>query len=440
MNYLNHVVATKGLFHSFERSAQIVRRFTRGKRKFQRMISFLQKNMNGDAKITFCVTASLLSQNATLFRSLRLIGHDVAAHGYIHTNMKNKSKKEQIEIIQRCSRAFDRFRMPVKGFRCPYLSYNNDTLDVLKSGGFAWTSNNMILWNNGTLSKTTRVDDKSLAKIRTLYNIEYADQHPSLPRFMNDCLDIPITGPDDEMLLERFRIKKKRKIAAIWMDILEQTHARGELFHLLFHPERFSHIKDCIKEILEGMKRFEEPIWTASLTEITDWWRARRTLSCEHERMSNGGWRTWVRIPEKATMLRKPGNGKGNGIVPLYGSYVRIHPEASRNGCYSFDVAGGLKATIGLSESCAKEAERFLKNEGFLVERSSHPEDHPVFIDGYRTFTSVDEPALLAQVENTAAPLLRLWRWPDGAKSSFTISADVDSVTLMDFVRRALKF
>lgn len=404
------------------------------------MISFLQKNMNGDAKITFCVTASLLSENVLLFRRLRQIGHDVAAHGYIHTNMKNKSRKEQIEIIRKCSRTFDRFRMPVTGFRCPYLSYNSDTLDVLRNGGFAWTSNNMILWQNGTLGKSKRVDDRSLTKIRTLYNIEYAEQHAVLPRFRNDCLDIPITGPDDEMLLERFRIKKKKKIAAIWMDILQQTHSRGELFHLLFHPERFYHIKDCIKEIVEGLKLFEEPVWAASLSEITEWWKARRTFSCEHERTADGRWRTWVRIPERATMLEKPDGENGNGRTPFYRNYVQVQPDESRNGCHTFDFTRGLKATIGLSEGCSKEAERFLKDEGFLVERTSHPEDHPVFVDDYRAFSAADEPTLLAQVENSAAPLLRLWRWPNGAKSSFTISADVDSVTLMDFVRRALKF
>ena len=55
-------------------------------------------------------------------------------------------------------------------------------------------------------------------------------------------------------------------------------------------------------------------------------------------------------------------------------------------------------------------------------------------------FTTKDEGALLAEIEKAPLPLLRMWRWPDGMRSSFTISADVDSVTLMDFVRRAWQF
>jgi hypothetical protein len=439
MGYLKHVVATKGLMHSFERSAQILTRFARGKRKFQRMISFLQEDMNGDAKITFCVTASLLSQNALLFRRLKQIGHDVAAHGYIHTNMKRKSKKEQIEIIRKCSRAFDQFRMPVSGFRCPYLSYNKDTLDVLQRGGFAWTSNNMVLWHNGTLGKSARVDDRSLKKIRSLYSIQSADQYPVLPRFINNCLEIPITGPDDEMLLERFRVKKIKKIAEIWTDILEQTHKRGELFHLLFHPERFSHIKGCIKEIVEGLKRFDEPIWAASLMEITEWWKSRRTLSYEHENAGEGRWRTWVKVPERGTMIMTR-NGGSNGQELFYKNYSRVTPVETRNGRQVFTSAKGRKMTIGLSHSCSKVLAIFLAEEGFLVERTTRPDDHSLFIDGHSTFSRADEVALVKEIERSSEPILRLWRWPDGTKSSFTISADVDSVTLMDFVRRAFRF
>ncbi len=440
MSYLNHVVTTKGFVHSFERSAQILRRFLLGRRKFLNMITFLQDNFNGDTKITFCVTACLLAENSFLFRKLQQIGHDVAAHGYIHTNMKHKSKKEQIEIIRKCSRVFDEFRMPISGFRCPYLSYNNDTLEVLQRGGFAWTSNNMILWHNNGVSKDRRDSSKSLQKIRTLYNIEYADQYPVLPRFRNNCLDIPITGPDDEMLLERFRVKKKKKIAEIWTDIQQQTHQRGELFHLLFHPERFSHIKDCIKEIVEGLKRFNEPIWVASLMDITEWWRRRKTLSWEHERITDGCWRTWVKVPERATMLMKLQNGADGGQELFYKNYVQVGAVESRNGARSFPCLRGRKGAIGLSQQCSKEAETFLREEGFLVERAQRPEEHPLFIDGYRSFSRTDEPALLREVETAPVPLLRVWRWPDGNKSGFTISADVDSVTLMDFVRRAFKF
>ena len=440
MSYLNHVVKTKGFIHSVERSAQILRRFYMGRRKFLQMIAYLQRDFDDDAKITFCVTASLLSENAALFRKLRQMGHDVAAHGYIHTNMKNKSRREQIDIIRKCSHVFARFQMPVSGFRCPYLSYNNDTLDVLQRGGFAWTSNNMILWPNG-LSGGNGRESKTLKKINNLYHIDFADTRPALPRFRDGCLDIPITGPDDEMLVERFKVKQKSKIAETWMNVLRKTHESGEMFHLLFHPERFPHIRESMKEIVAGLKQFDQPVWVASLMEITQWWRQRQTLTFEHEKTSDGGLRTWVKVPEKAMMLvKRQGDSAPPGKAAFFGSYAAAGPLVRRNGSQAFIEAGPRKATIGLSVRCPADMETFLKEEGFLVERSAQPDEHAVFLDGPRTFSRKDEAATLAQVEDSPFQLLRLWRWPDGKRSSFTISADVDSVTLMDFVRRALKF
>ncbi len=440
MSYLNHVVTTKGFIHSFERSAQILKRFIMGRRNFLQMISFLQGNLNGGTKITFCITASLLWENVVLFRKLRQIGHDVAAHGYIHTNMKNKSKKEQIEIIRKCSRAFTRFHMPVSGFRCPYLSYNNDTLEVLERGGFAWTSNNMVLWPNGIHANGNGREHKCLRKIDTLYHIDYAENRPALPRFRNGCLDIPITGPDDEMLLERFRVRNKAKIVEVWTSVLRKTYEQGGLFHLLFHPERFHYIRDCIKEIVTGLKSFEKPIWVASLTEITEWWRSRQGLSWEHERLGDGALRTWVRVPARATMLMKSPEGSPPAQAPFFEDYMAARPVGSRNGSSAYPCVEGRKATVGLSAACPREAETFLREEGFLVERSSSPGEHAVFIDRYATFARQDEAAMLAEIENSPFPVLRLWRWPDGMRSGFTVSADVDSVTLMDFVRRALEF
>jgi len=440
MNYLNHVVATKGVVHSFQRSAQIVRRFMMGRRKFEQMISFLEENLNGEAKITFCVTACLLAENAVLFRKLRRIGHDVAAHGYVHTNMKAKSKREQIEIIRKCSRVFEQFRIPVTGFRCPYLSYNSDTLDVLQRGNFSWTSNNMILWHNGSDNGNGSRAQKSLDKISSLYTIEEGENHSSLPRFRQNCIDIPITGPDDEMLLERFKVRSKRKIVETWMKVLQRTHEKGELFHLLFHPERFDHIRDCVTELVGALHGLSEPVWPASLAEITQWWRARKNSSWQHERLADGRWRTWVRMPQHGTMLTKVRNGMTGEGTSFFGSYKKVMAAESRNGDSLFPCHEGLKATIGISPFCSPRVEAFLREEGFLVERSNSPDDHPLFVDGYGTFQKRDEPGLLERIEETSLPVFMLWRWPSGARSAFTISADVDSVTLMDFVRRAFAF
>jgi hypothetical protein len=115
----------------------------------------------------------------------------------------------------------------VSGFRCPYLSYNEDTIDVLRRGGFAWTSNNMILWANGFMGDRGHRERAILRKISNLYHIDHASSHPALPRLRDLHLDIPITGPDDEMLRERCKIRKRARITEVCSNILRQTYERA---------------------------------------------------------------------------------------------------------------------------------------------------------------------------------------------------------------------
>jgi hypothetical protein len=56
-----------------------------------------------------------------------------------------------------------------------------------------------------------------------------------------------------------------------------------------------------------------------------------------------------------------------------------------------------------------------------------------VFLDGEATLT---EREALQRVEETSAPLVRLWRWPDGAPSAVTIAGDLDALRLTDYLAR----
>ena len=46
------------------------------------------------------------------------------------------------------------------------------------------------------------------------------------------------------------------------------------------------------------------------------------------------------------------------------------------------------------------------------------------------------EVELVNFIEASAGPLIRYWRWPDGAKSSLSITGDLDALTLLDYASR----
>ena len=88
---------------------------------------------------------------------------------------------------------------------------------------------------------------------------------------------------------------------------------------------------------------------------------------------------------------------------------------------------------VGISTRTPEAARDLLAEEGFPIEiADSGPFGAYVDIAS----TSFDEADLLAQVERSAGPLVRLARWPNGARSALAVSGDIDSITLQDFALR----
>jgi Polysaccharide deacetylase len=438
IEYLRHLVATKGVLHALKRVGQIANRFSRGEKRFGEMISFLESNHDFQSvKITFCVTACLLQRHQRVVNQLQQLGHDIASHGYFHTDMRRKSNAEQSAIIRRTYQAFSDAKLPVIGFRCPYLSYNNHTIEALKASDYAWTSHDLIFWD--TDGYDHNYDKNGLRRLLKLYHALPAKQTLSLPNLSTGLVDIPITAPDDEMLVERYRVRDPKTISEIWVGILEKTHQRGELFHLLFHPERFDRLSHTMAKLSRRAKELEPSVWITSLGELSKWWEERSSSKWILEQSGSGERMAWIRTPRGATVLTKS-EGLPGGTSAVYKTYYPAKPAADRHGALAYCAGRSKRSTIGVSKQCSKKMIEFLSGEGFCVEESDEPALHSFYLDGSETFTDRDKLSLLDKLDSSRAPLLRLWRWPNGARSAFVISADVDSITVADFLRRALHF
>ena len=44
--------------------------------------------------------------------------------------------------------------------------------------------------------------------------------------------------------------------------------------------------------------------------------------------------------------------------------------------------------------------------------------------------------AVLRHVEASTGPLVRVWRWPDGARSAVSIAGDLDALSITDYLAR----
>lgn len=79
----------------------------------------------------------------------------------------------------------------------------------------------------------------------------------------------------------------------------------------------------------------------------------------------------------------------------------------------------------------------FLHEHGYVVDTSDDAVHCSVYLDDV---TRADgEVELLERIESSAAPLLKLGRWPNGARSALCIAGDLDALSLGDYASRFLR-
>jgi hypothetical protein len=241
-------------------------------------------------------------------------------------------------------------------------------------------------------------------------------------------VEIPVSLPEDEMLVDRLGIKDEKRIAGIWQDILKESHARGELFTLQLHPERILSCQRALSEVLGQAQALSPLVWVATLREIAEWWREKSQFAWELSSLGGGRHEVRAHCSDRATLLFR--NCRVNAhAAPWISGYQRVNAR-------SFVVESSRRPVVGLAPDSSPEAIDFLKQEGFWVELSSQPDDYGLYLTGLAGFRGADEKALSERIEASGAPLIRYWRWPEEAKSALSVTGDIDSITLTDFVLR----
>ncbi len=431
-SHLRHILETKGLFHGAERLGQILWRFSFGRRRFLRMLRWLERGEWPDsARVTFCVASALLKRHADLIQRLGKLGHEIASHGVYHSRMSILDLGSQKRILDQSYRHFQDVGLAVDGFRCPYLSFNDDTLEALQDSRYSWTSQQIILWRNGSGPLPTRLD--------RLYNASVSHESPSLPRPVGRLLEVPITAPDDEMFIERFRVRDQNEISRQWQEIFHDVHERGEIFHLLFHPERFFMVEKAMVDVVRKAEGMSPEVWLPTLGELSEWWSLRRAARWRLEADGEGGRRAWIQAPARASvLLQQPCDADSPSPLGEF-SQAPVVDERGPERCYRIGERGRT-FSVGIAPDSPPSLEDFLLSEGFIVERSDDPQAHSFYVADGAAFRDNGKRPLLSAIERCPRPLLRLWRWPDRARSVLVISSDVDSIDLIDFWERSVHF
>jgi peptidoglycan/xylan/chitin deacetylase (PgdA/CDA1 family) len=427
---LAHLIRSKGLANLLRRGLAIVGRTGFTARRMKRALrDFAGLLDRFDAGGTFPVTATALVRHPAAFRDLLTLAPavELAVHGHRHTDLQLLSPAEQRAEVEHALSLFRAFGIPFTGFRAPYLRWDDSLMAVLEAAGLWYDSSQSILWpviEDAGLSSST---SECLQRLCDFCRPRPAGTHVSLPFWLNDLLEIPVSLPDDEMLVERLHVRDVEQTAAIWTDILERCQARGELFVLQLHPERFPLCATALERVLERARSLQPAVWLANLRDIAVWWQEKRSFRVDLVSQDEGRWEVTAEGPERGVLLVRGAEPTAHSVVWRHG--YRMVSERR------FAVSAGPCPCIGLPAQAPLELLHFLTDLGYVVEVSDRSQDYAVYLNR-SSFAPEDALPLLSEIEADPAPLVRWACWPHGAGSALAVTGDVDALTVWDYAIR----
>ena len=393
---------------------------TKAKRRVLECIRLMAKY---DCAPTFPTPGRVLQRDPEFFRTIQEMGAELNIHGYDHIDFLSLSRDEANKQFVKAIDVFDRAGIRAEGFRCPYLSFSDVLLEALPPGRIKYSSNRAISWNvrpaaNG---QTTAVFDT----LRDFYRPDLGEHAVSTPRFIEAIVEVPVSIPDDLQMFDGLKMNKEA-IAQAWLEILRETHNRGELFAVMFHPELIDECKDAFEAVLRTARALQPAVWVTQLRDVSTWWREKSAFGLDVTEASSG-LRLRFDCSENASVLIR--NLSAMEVAPWDGTYSLLQ---GRELC----IDSHRRPFIGLSHRASAEVALFLREQGFIVETGAEASRCTIRLDDALLANWPNHRHLLDYIETSTAPLIRFGRWPNRAKSVLCMTGDLDALNLFDYTSR----
>jgi len=421
----------KGPLALCKRARSITSRYGLTPGKMDRALhQFAQMLKRFDCGASFPVTTVALQRNSGTIAKYLDQDIEFAVHGYTHVDYTRLGLEEQMIHLRRAREAFASVGLVANGFRSPYLSRGAHLDAAIEAAGFSYVSNQPIMWDVLDADAFVPSTYASYRRAIDFYDPWSASERVSLPQLRDRIVEIPVSLPDDEILIDRLGGGTNGLVAKTWRRILYESYRRGELFTIQLHPERIARCAAALSSVLAEARTLTPAVWLARLDEIAVWWRERTAAVVDVVEAGDGALRLSVAGPPGTTILVR-GVGVGESTEPWAEGYLQVKDVTA------ITIYCERRPFIGVSPDSPPTLADFLRQQGYIVQAAVDERSYAFYLD--RTdFTAADESLLLAQIEDADFPLVRLGRWPDGARSALAVSGDIDALTLWDYGLRFL--
>ncbi len=427
MGYLRFLKNYRSVDNLSDRFAKILQRYgISGNSLRQNIRAFVETANHYQMVPTFPTTAQVLARHRKFFQNFDPEQVEFAIHGYYHQDYTMLSTASQKEQMIRALFTFQENNVPVHGFRFPYLRVNRQVLELLNDLPLIYDSSFPFWW---AVDLPHNQDEAQvLRKMEEQYTPFSPAEKLILPYFIGKLVELPVSLPDDDILVDRVNRLDLREIFSHWLTILQQTMERGDLFILQLHPERFEILKPVLTDLLAEVQRNSSHIWMAPLREIARWWKVRRHVQMEYDVLENNRIKLYLKRP-----------------VELEYECLNYHVQLQ------VKIVGMLKSEfnfeeiiipisriplIGVSREVSPEFKEMLLNLGFYyVENPPEKEQFSVYFETTPQMSSEAE-WLKDFLTRLDQPLLRFNHWPGQHRSAFAVTGDIDAITAQDFFSR----
>ena len=430
MNSITFAARAKGPVALLKRARSITHRYGFSPAKMDQALHLFARILK-----RFNCGASLPLTAVTLERDpgtvAKYLDQDIefAIHGYTHVDYSQLTPEEQLAHLRRAREIFAAAGIQAPGFRSPYLRRDPHLYAAVEAAGFSYVSNQPVMWDALDADALTPSGYACYQRAVDFYVPWLASERLSVPRLYNNLVEVPVSLPDDEILLDRLAGEANGLVAEVWQHILAESYQRGELFTVQLHPERILLCEEALRAVLERARSLSPGVWIARLAEIADWWRSRAEATYQVTKATDGSFRLTVNGPPGTAILARCVTVEA-AAEPWTDGYRRVLSD-------DFVFQADQLPFIGLSPGAPSALVRFLREQGYLVQTGADARSCAFYLD--RTaFAPEDERPLLSQVEGGTGPLLRLARWPNGAQSALSVTGDLDALTFWDYTLRFL--
>jgi hypothetical protein len=166
-------------------------------------------------------------------------------------------------------------------------------------------------------------------------------------------------------------------------------------------------------------------VWLTRLDEVCDWWLARTQARVTSTNIGEGQIELEIEGPPGTTILAR-------GIEEIQAPVRRWADGYQVVEVNRFTLAAAQRPFVGVSPQTTPVLMDFLRQQGYIVESSTETERYDIYLDRSE-FRAEDQRSLLIEIEEAPSPLVRLGRWPDGARNAMVVSGDIDALTVWDY-------